>query len=107
MSAWRRTIAAYPDMMRACSSPASCLAWSGSRAGRFLSPSTAPERPAGRSMKLAGILALLLGLLAGTLLIAHYGVAAVGESLLTIGWTGFLVIILLHLAILFLCGIAW
>jgi putative membrane protein len=58
-------------------------------------------------MKLAGIVALLLGLLAGTLLIAHYGVAAVGESLLTIGWTGFLVIILLHLAILFLCGIAW
>ena len=58
-------------------------------------------------MKLAGILALLLGLLAGTLLIAHYGVAAVGEALLTIGWTGFLVIILLHLAILFLCGIAW
>ena len=40
-------------------------------------------------MKLAGILALLLGLLAGTLLIAHYGVAAVGEALLTIGWTGF------------------
>ncbi|HEY2112267.1 MAG TPA: lysylphosphatidylglycerol synthase domain-containing protein [Dongiaceae bacterium] len=58
-------------------------------------------------MKLAGILALLLGLLAGTLLIAHYGVAAVTEALLTIGWTGFLVIILLHLAILFLCGIAW
>jgi len=58
-------------------------------------------------MKLAGILALLLGLLAGTLLIAHYGVAAVAEALLTIGWTGFLVIILLHLAILFLCGIAW
>src|SRR6478672_3903505 len=58
-------------------------------------------------MKLAGIVALLLGLLAGTLLIVHYGVAAVGESLLTIGWTGFLVIILLHLAILFLCGIAW
>jgi len=58
-------------------------------------------------MKLAGILALLLGLLAGTLLIAHYGVAAVGEALLTIGWTGFLDIILLHLAILFLCGIAW
>ena len=40
-------------------------------------------------MKLAGIVALLLGLLAGTLLIAHYGVAAVGESLLTIGWTGY------------------
>jgi putative membrane protein len=58
-------------------------------------------------MKLAGILALLLGLLAGTLLIAHYGVAEVGESLLTIGWVGFLVIILLHLAILFLCGISW
>jgi len=58
-------------------------------------------------MKLAGIVALLLGLLAGTLLIAHYGVASVGEALLTIGWTGFLVIILLHLAILFLCGIAW
>ena len=58
-------------------------------------------------MKLAGIVALLLGLLAGTLLIAHYGVAAVAEALLTIGWSGFLLIILLHLAILFLCGIAW
>src|SRR4029077_7530556 len=54
-----------------------------------------------------GILALLLGLLAGTLLIAHYGVAAVTAALLTIGWAGFFVILLPHLGILFLCGIAW
>jgi glycosyltransferase 2 family protein len=58
-------------------------------------------------MKLFGVLALLLGLLAGTLLIAHYGVASVAAALLAIGWRGFLVVILLHLAILALCGLSW
>jgi putative membrane protein len=58
-------------------------------------------------MKLFGLLALLLGLLAGTLLIAHYGVASVVSALLAIGWGGFLAIIVLHLAILVLCGLSW
>jgi len=58
-------------------------------------------------MKLFGILALFLGLLAGTLLIAHYGVAAVAAALLTIGWRGFLAILVIHLAILALCGLSW
>jgi putative membrane protein len=58
-------------------------------------------------MKLFAIVALLLGLAAGTLLIAHYGVSAVVQALLAIGWRGFLLVLLLHLAILFVCGIAW
>ena len=58
-------------------------------------------------MKLFGILALLIGLIAGTLLIAHYGVGAVGSALAAVGWVGFLAIVLLHLAISALCGVAW
>jgi putative membrane protein len=58
-------------------------------------------------MKLFGILALLLGLLAGTLLIAHYGFDAVATALLTIGWEGFLAILVIHLATLALCGLSW
>ena len=58
-------------------------------------------------MKAFGILALVLGLLAGTLLIAHFGVGSVGAALLAVGWSGFLAVNLLHLAIIALCGIAW
>jgi glycosyltransferase 2 family protein len=58
-------------------------------------------------VKLFGILALIGGLLAGTLLIAHFGIGAVAGALLDIGWTGFLVVNLVHLAIVALCGIAW
>jgi putative membrane protein len=58
-------------------------------------------------MKLFAIAALILGLLGGVLLIAHVGAASVGEALLAIGWTGFLVVNAVHLAIIALCAMAW
>jgi len=58
-------------------------------------------------LRLVGLLTLILGLAAGTLLIAHYGAGAVGQALLTVGWAGFLAINLVHLAIIALCGSAW
>jgi glycosyltransferase 2 family protein len=58
-------------------------------------------------MKLFGILALLTGVLAGILLIAHFGVASVGAALLAVGWSGFFAVNLLHLAIIAICGFAW
>jgi glycosyltransferase 2 family protein len=58
-------------------------------------------------MKSFSIVALLSGLLIGTLIVAHFGVAAVGAASLAVGWTGFFVINLLHASIIALCGAAW
>jgi putative membrane protein len=58
-------------------------------------------------MRIIPILALMVGLAAGTLLVGHYGFAAVGSALLAVGWAGFLAIVLLHLGVIALCGIAW
>jgi hypothetical protein len=32
--------------------------------------------------------------------VGHYGFAAVGGALLTVGWTGFLLVVLLHLGVI-------
>ncbi len=58
-------------------------------------------------MKLFGISALLLGLLAGMLLIDSVGFGAVGQALLAVGWTGFFAVAAFHLGTVVLCGIAW
>jgi glycosyltransferase 2 family protein len=58
-------------------------------------------------MRIIPILALVAGLAVGTLLVGHYGFAAVGHSLLAVGWGAFLAIVLLHLGMLALCGVAW
>lgn len=58
-------------------------------------------------MRAIAVLALMAGLGAATVLLAHYGFAAVGSALLLLGWSGFLAIVFLHLLIIALCGIAW
>jgi putative membrane protein len=51
--------------------------------------------------------ALVGGLMLGTALVAYYGVGAVGGALARTGWRGFAAVVLIHLAILVVCGIAW
>lgn len=58
-------------------------------------------------MKAFGIPAFVLGLVATFLLVGHYGFGAVSDALTSIGWTGFLAIAAIHLAIIALCGLAW
>jgi putative membrane protein len=58
-------------------------------------------------MKAIGIPAFALGLIATLLLVGHYGIGAVCDALTSIGWTGFLAIAGIHLAIIALCGLAW
>jgi glycosyltransferase 2 family protein len=58
-------------------------------------------------MKTIALPALLIGLAAATLLVAHYGFAAVGNVFLSIGWVGFLAVVVLHLAVTAICGLAW
>jgi putative membrane protein len=58
-------------------------------------------------MKVIGIPAFVLGLIATFLLVGHYGLGAVSDALTGIGWTGFLAIVAIHLAIIALCGLAW
>jgi putative membrane protein len=58
-------------------------------------------------MKAIALPMLLIGLAVATLLVAHYGFAAVGSVFLSIGWGGFLVIVAIHLAVTAICGLAW
>jgi putative membrane protein len=51
--------------------------------------------------------AALLGVLVGTLLVAWYGIDAVGDAFLAAGWQGLALVCLLHLLPLWLCGAAW
>ena len=59
------------------------------------------------AVRIFSLLALVLGLGFGLWLIGHYSFAAVGAALASVGWLGFMAIILIHLAIAALCGIAW
>ncbi len=58
-------------------------------------------------MKVFAVLALMLGLCVVTLIVGHYGFAAVGRTLLSVGWTGFLGILLIHIGVMILFGICW
>jgi len=58
-------------------------------------------------MKVFAVLALMLGLCVVTLIVGHYGFAAVGSTLLLVGWTGFLAILLIHIGVMVLFGICW
>lgn len=49
----------------------------------------------------------VLGILAGFLLVAYYGIGAVGDALAVAGWSGLAAITLFHLLPLVLCAIAW
>jgi putative membrane protein len=50
---------------------------------------------------------MLVGLGFSTLLVGHYGFAAVGLALLAVGWAGLIAILLLRLVFVTLCGVAW
>lgn len=58
-------------------------------------------------MKIFAVLAGLAGLLATIGIVAHFGVADVGRSLVAVGWPGFLAICLYRLVPLLLLGSAW
>jgi putative membrane protein len=58
-------------------------------------------RRAALQVAIAGILA------AGVALVAHYGFHDVGRVLITIGWGGFAVVVLLHLSGIALLGLCW
>jgi putative membrane protein len=58
-------------------------------------------------MKAAPLVALLAGLAVTVTLVTIFGAGAVGRSFIAIGWRGFLLICLIHLALIALMGIAW
>lgn len=58
-------------------------------------------------MKIFAILAGLAGLCVTVAIVWHFGFDAVGQSLLAIGWQGFLVVCLYHLVLYLPLGWAW
>jgi putative membrane protein len=58
-------------------------------------------------MKIATILAAIAGLVLGTAIVGYFGFAAVGDALGAVGWGGFLVVCLYHLAVIASLGLAW
>ena len=58
-------------------------------------------------MKLLPLFGALVGLTTIAILVAHFGPGAITRALLTIGWTGFATICLIHLALIAVMGIAW
>ena len=51
--------------------------------------------------------ATLLGIGLTVVLVGHIGVGAIGNVLLAVGWTGFLAIVAIHVAIIAVMGSAW
>jgi putative membrane protein len=58
-------------------------------------------------VKLFSVLAGIVGLTLIGALVAHFGVSAVTRSLVAFGWTGFVTICFIHLALIGVMGIAW
>jgi putative membrane protein len=58
-------------------------------------------------VKLFAVLAALVGLAVMTALVAYFGVAAVIQPLIAIGWAGLATICAIHLALLGAMGVAW
>src|SRR5712671_4978159 len=66
------------------------------------------SRRAGRAcVKLFSVLSAIVGLTLIAALVAYFGVGAVTRPLVAVGWTGFSVICLIHLALIAFMGIAW
>jgi putative membrane protein len=53
------------------------------------------------------MLAAMVGLTLIAALVAYFGLGAVTRSLVAVGWTGFVAICLIHLALIAVMGIAW
>jgi len=58
-------------------------------------------------VKLFSVLAGIVGLTVIGALVAHFGVSAVTRSLVAFGWTGFMTVCVIHLALIGVMGIAW
>ena len=58
-------------------------------------------------MKQVSILCAVAGLGLIGVLVVHFGAGAVARSLLAVGWAGFAVLCLIHLALIAVMGIAW
>ena len=58
-------------------------------------------------MKLASVLAAIVGLTLIGALVAHFGVSAVTRSLIAFGWTGFVIVCVIHLSLIVVMGMAW
>ncbi len=58
-------------------------------------------------MKAVAVLGLIAGAAVMTLLVAHYGLAAILRGLGTLGWAGFAAIVVFQLALYGLMGLAW
>src|SRR5438552_14166630 len=58
-------------------------------------------------MRALSIIAALLGLATVAALVGYFGTGPVLRSLLAIGWAGFSVICLVHLAVISVEGVAW
>jgi putative membrane protein len=58
-------------------------------------------------MRAFSLIALVVGLGAATLLIGHFGFLEVAAALRRVGWSGFLAITGIHLAITVVCSVAW
>lgn len=58
-------------------------------------------------MRAITVIAAIAGTAVIGALVAYFGMGAVVRSLLAIGWSGFLVICLIHLAVISVMGIAW
>jgi putative membrane protein len=58
-------------------------------------------------VKLFSVLAGIAGLTLIGALVAHFGISAVTRSLVAFGWTGFMTVCVIHLALIAVMGIAW
>ncbi|HUA52141.1 MAG TPA: lysylphosphatidylglycerol synthase domain-containing protein [Candidatus Sulfotelmatobacter sp.] len=58
-------------------------------------------------MKVAAWIGLFAGAALATVLIAHYGWLEIGRALGAIGWTGFGIVIAIHLVLMGVMGFAW
>ena len=58
-------------------------------------------------MRLVAILLLLGGLALATVLVAWFGAGEIGRALLAVGWDGYALILLVHLLLIGVMGLAW
>ena len=62
---------------------------------------------AGIGMRTLTLLFAVGGLIAGTALVAYFGFSEVAHALFAVRWTGFLTIVVFHLAVTVLLGVCW
>jgi putative membrane protein len=58
-------------------------------------------------MKIVPILAVVAGIAAMVGMVAHFGAGAVWQALLAVGWLGFGMVVLIHIALIGAMGAAW